>query len=337
MEEDAGADNNGESSQAPLFGLSDAEEYSSDQLNSDCDSEDDNGEPKTKFQTFNLLDSMRDYKWEVGTFFVNKKAFQDAVRTYAVHNGYDIKFRKNNKERIRVYCKKDNCPWKAYCAPIVGEETWQLRKIIDDHKCGKEFKVKMLTSKWLGGKLNNTMRENPKIELEKIMTKTQQKWNLEINKTKAYRAKSYAIDVVDGSYRDQYRRMYDYCHELLRSNPNSTVRVQTQPFQGDEGDLQNPERPFSPHFQRVYICFKACKDSFEQCRKIIGLDGCFLKGYYGGQLLTTIGRYPNDQMLQIAYAVVEGETKKSWTCFLDLLISDLGGARVCNTYTFISD
>jgi hypothetical protein len=39
---------------------------------------------------------------------------------------------------------------------------------------------------------------------------------------------------------------------------------------------------------------------------IIGLDGCFLKGYYGGQILAAIGRDPNDQMLPIAFAVVEG-------------------------------
>jgi len=42
------------------------------------------------------------------------------------------------------------------------------------------------------------------------------------------------------------------------------------------------------------------------------MDGCFLKGYYGGQLLVAIGRDPNDQMLTIAFVVVEGETNDSW-------------------------
>jgi len=47
-------------------------------------------------------------------------------------------------------------------------------------------------------------------------------------------------------------------------------------------------------FQRFYACFKACKDSFMLCRPIIGLDGCFLKGKYGGELLTIVGRDGND-------------------------------------------
>jgi len=84
------------------------------------------------------------------------------------------------------------------------------------------------------------------------------------------------------------------------------------PFQGTEEDLQNPGTVLCPHFQRMYICLKACKDSFTQCRSIIGLDRCFLKGYYGGQLLAAIGRDPNDQMFPIAFVVVEGETKESW-------------------------
>jgi len=85
------------------------------------------------------------------------------------------------------------------------------------------------------------------------------------------------------------------------------------------------------------VCLKGCKESFFKCRSIIGLDWCFLKGYYGGQLLFAIGRDPIDQMLPIAFALVEGETKESWKWFLEQLIADLGGPGLCLTYPFISD
>jgi len=47
-------------------------------------------------------------------------------------------------------------------------------------------------------------------------------------------------------------------------------------------------------FMRIYTCLKACKDSFVSCRPIIGFDGYFLKGQYGGELLTVVGRDAND-------------------------------------------
>jgi hypothetical protein len=41
-------------------------------------------------------------------------------------------------------------------------------------------------------------------------------------------------------------------------------------------------------------------------------------------ILATSCRDPNDHMLHIAIAMVEGETRDSWTWFLNLLINDLG-------------
>ncbi|XP_057760844.1 uncharacterized protein LOC130981257 [Arachis stenosperma] len=54
------------------------------------------------------------------------------------------------------------------------------------------------------------------------------------------------------------------------------------------------------------------------------------------QLLTAIGWDPNDQMLPIAYAVVEADTKDSWTWFLNHLVSDLGIENMGRS-TFMSD
>ncbi|XP_058783844.1 uncharacterized protein LOC131658582 [Vicia villosa] len=318
-----------------LKGLSDVETDNSEVGFDEYFSEDD-CVTKTLFQTFKMPKTMEDYKWELGTYFATNQDFKDAIRSYAIHNGRDMKFKKNDKKRMRVICKK-GCPWEAYCAKIQDEETWQLRKIVDKHTCSRDFKVNLLNSKWLSSKIQKNVRENPNLRLADIMEKTQQKWNVGINRTLAYRAKTKAIDIVDGSFREQYKRIHDYAHELLRANPGSTVKVTSQPFQGEEESIENPQIQLSPHFQRMYICFKACKDSFFKCRPIIGLDGCFLKGYYGGQILAAIGRDPNDQMMPIAYAVVEGETKDSWSWFLELLIADLGGERICKTYTFISD
>jgi len=90
-------------------------------------------------------------------------------------------------------------------------------------------------------------------------------------------------------------------------------------------------------FKRLYVCLKAHEDIFVSCKTIIGVDDCFLKGKYGDELLTVVGRDGNDQMLPLAYAVVEVENKETWSWFLDLMIRDLRGPELCSTYTFISD
>jgi hypothetical protein len=105
-----------------------------------------------------------------------KLDFQHVVRTYVVENAKDLKFRKDDKERCRVYCRGEGCEWEMFCAHIKGEETWQLRKVIEgDHSCAPEFRVKMMNSKWLGSKLHTRVRENRDLQVTTIMQRAQQK------------------------------------------------------------------------------------------------------------------------------------------------------------------
>jgi len=96
-----------------------------------------------------------------------------------------------------------------------------------------------------------------------------------------------------------------------------------------------PEMPC--RFQMMYMSLAAMKNGFRDgCRPIIGLDACFLKGVYKGQLLATIGRDANDSMYPIVIAVVEAETRDNWTWFLKALLANLG-PRGPHGWTFILD
>ena len=40
------------------------------------------------------------------------------------------------------------------------------------------------------------------------------------------------VDNVDGSFAEQYKRLYDYAHELLRTNSGSTVKLKVNENEG---------------------------------------------------------------------------------------------------------
>lgn len=85
------------------------------------------------------------------------------------------------------------------------------------------------------------------------------------------------------------------------------------------------------------MCLAALKSGFKAgCRPIIGVDGCWLKGPYGGQLLAAVGIDPNDCIYPIAWCVVGKENTVSWRWFLNLLAKDL---EINNSYhwCFMSD
>ncbi|GKB64810.1 multidrug resistance-associated protein 5, partial [Tanacetum coccineum] len=72
------------------------------------------------------------------------------------------------------------------------------------------------------------------------------------------------------------------------------------------------------------------------CRKIIALDGCFLKRPNQGEILTAIERDGNNHIYPVAWAMVNVENKDNLTWFLELLEQDLGCSRG-NGPTLMSD
>ncbi|KAF8395044.1 hypothetical protein HHK36_018983 [Tetracentron sinense] len=63
------------------------------------------------------------------------------------------------------------------------------------------------------------------------------------------------------------------------------------------------------------------------CRPFIGMDGYFLKGPFGGMLLTALALDGDLGIYPIAFVVVESKTKESWKFFICHLHSVLGDVR----------
>ncbi|XP_073125331.1 uncharacterized protein [Henckelia pumila] len=79
-----------------------------------------------------------------------------------------------------------------------------------------------------------------------------------------------------------------------------------------------------------YKVYRAKKAALE---KLKGLDGCFLKTTYGGQLLVAVGRDGNENIFPISMAVVQVENYDNWRWFINELLEDIGEGR----WTFITD
>ncbi|XP_073362798.1 uncharacterized protein [Aegilops tauschii subsp. strangulata] len=170
------------------------------------------------------------------------------------------------------------------------------------------------------------MKANPGWKIKSIKETVRLEMFADVHVSKIKKAKAIVRRRVREAMHEEYARVFDYQLEILRSNPGSTVAV-----------VLNPKES-APVFQRLYVCFHACKRGFiEGCRKVVGLDGCFFKGAQSGELLCALGRDANGQMYPIAWAAVEVENKDSWFWFMALLNKDLEIENQGEGWVFISD
>ncbi|GKV07173.1 hypothetical protein SLEP1_g18974 [Rubroshorea leprosula] len=109
-----------------------------------------------------------------------------------------------------------------------------------------------------------------------------------------------AIDELsfkEGASKAEYGMLFNYANELRSKDPEANIVLHAH----------RPTADVNPTFIRMYVCFSALKKGFlVGCRRIIGVDGAFLKCAHKRELLTAIGRDANNQMFLIAWLVVEG-------------------------------
>jgi hypothetical protein len=195
------------------------------------------------------------------------------------------------------------------------------------HTCIPRRDNKLVTSTVIADKYFREIKDNPGWRIDKMQEAVLQDLCADVSESKCKRAKKLVMERIIDSTNGEFSRVYDYHLELVRSNPGSTVAV-----------TLNPDVTDRHVFERMYVCLDGCKRGFlAGCRRIVGLDGCFLKGVVSGQILCAIGRDPNNQMYPVAWATVEGESYDSWYWFLSLLQKDIQINNHGDGWVIISD
>ncbi|RYR11953.1 hypothetical protein Ahy_B04g069459 [Arachis hypogaea] len=98
------------------------------------------------------------------------------------------------------------------------------------------------------------------------------------------------------------------------TEPSAVVHFETMPaYQGDDlvGDIRV--------LHRVFWSYYPCIRAFRHCKPIVQVDGTHLYGKYKGCLLVAVSQDGNNNIVQIAFAIVEGETSDAWHFFLSNL------------------
>ena len=60
-------------------------------------------------------------------------------------------------------------------------------------------------------------------------------------------------------------------------------------------------------FQRAFLYPAMCVNAFEHMTKIIGLDACHIKAWYGGVILVMTALDGNGQIFPVALGIAESE------------------------------
>ncbi|XP_048596411.1 uncharacterized protein LOC106365020 [Brassica napus] len=134
---------------------------------------------------------------------------------------------------------------------------------------------------------------------------------VEISYSLAWDAREYAINAMKGIPEKGYEKNIKYLHMMKEANPGSHMFY---------------ERDTKGRFRFLFISFgQSIRSFYAAIRKVIVVDGTFLKSKYKGVLLVATALDGNSSLYPIAFEVVDSENDLAWNCFmrqLNVVIAD---------------
>ena len=289
--------------------------------------EDSDGVSRRRNCRFPIFDSHAETPhFAVDMCFRGRDQLKDAIERYALKMKVNIRYPKNDKQRLRAVCRWKGYPWVLHASYNSRTDWFQIVTYNPNHACCPELKNKRLSTKRICDNYESTIKANPAWKARAMKETVQEDMGVDVSITMIKRAKARVVKKMMDCQTGEYSKLFDYALELKRSNPGTSVHIALDPEETDHV------------FQRMYICLDACRRGFlDGCRRVIGLDGCFLKGPMKGELLSAVGRDANNQIYPIAWAVVEYENKNSWAWFLGHLQKDIRIPYGAEGWVFITD
>ncbi|XP_016185506.1 uncharacterized protein LOC107627166 [Arachis ipaensis] len=131
---------------------------------------------------------------------------------------------------------------------------------------------------------------------------------------KAWLAKQKSVEKIFGGWEASYEALPIWFEAMCHKEPSAVVHCETMPaYQGD--DLVTDIQVLHRVFWSYYLCIRA----FRHCKPVVQVDETHLYEKYKGCLLVAVSQDGNNNIVPIAFAIVEGETSDAWHFFLSNL------------------
>ncbi|CAN1141254.1 hypothetical protein LINPERHAP2_LOCUS12375, partial [Linum perenne] len=199
------------------------------------------------------------------------------------------------------------CKWRFYASWFGRNEAYLVKLVGLPHNYPRARRNRSANAKWIVSKYYNRFKNDPDLNTKNLAREINQTHWIIVTNRVCSNAKLLAKKMLEGTLAESYTNVRPYVKQLQASDPRGRFLLEVDLVLGQEHVL----------FKRIFIGFSALQRGFRfACRRMFGLDGCFFKCEVKGMLLSAIGKDSNNQMYPIAWAVVEGEKRSSWTWFI---------------------
>nr|XP_025703873.1 uncharacterized protein LOC112805753 [Arachis hypogaea] len=152
---------------------------------------------------------------------------------------------------------------------------------------------------------------DPSIKVKSIIAEVQSRFNYTVSYRKAWLAKQKSVAKFFSDWEVSYQTLPVWLKVMTAKMPKSRVQIKMLSVYRESEEVQGVRVLY-----RVFWNSYPCTVAFRHCKPLEQVDGIHLYGKYKGALLVTVSQDGNQNIVPIAFAIVEGETTDAWEFFL---------------------
>ncbi|XP_060182437.1 uncharacterized protein LOC132612117 [Lycium barbarum] len=242
----------------------------------------------------------------VDQVYKDKYTLKAVMVNYAITNRFNYRTERSNAISYTLVCISGECDWKFRASSVGKLGMFRVREFQDKHTCPLKEKVysqgqatSRLISEIVKPKISNHKRKyTPKDIAEDVKND----FGMDVSYMVAWRAKERTMNDLMGEPAESYKRVPGYLYIWDKTYPGSHIRMR---------------KTCKNEFLYVFIALYAFIKGFDYCRPIVVVDGSHLKTPYNGTFVLASTLDGADNILPLAYGVIDSENDRSWTWFFE--------------------
>jgi hypothetical protein len=248
-----------------------------------------------------------------GQVFESKAALRVAINEFHINNNRECLVLKSEPKRLTIKCRDDFCKFRLSAKSKGLSESWIITKQAIPHGCkvsATRADHCQLTAEMIGLAIDDTIRRDVCAPINHIRDVVKKAYkNVTPKYNKLWRGRELAIANMFGSWENSYNLLIPLLEAIQRNNPGSKYCVTSTPI-ADETDRQ---------FNQAAWAYGPCIAALPFLRPVISIDACFMSGRYQGRLLMACMYDAENQLLPLAFAIVEKESAENWGFFYEMV------------------
>lgn len=256
--------------------------------------------------------------------FNSKDQLQWTISEYHIKGNIEIKTERSSATRLVMVCKDQRCFWRLYAVCPKGNNFWTIRTNPYPHTCIQSITRvdhAQLTAKIIAGAIKKEMNEDTTMTIKNVRHLVKAKFpGADPSYAKLWRGRELAIAKIFGTWEGSYALLPRYFNAIQSTNPSMKYAILTTPT----------NQPEVRYFHAAAWAWGPCIEAVKYIRPVISIDAGFLSGRYEGRLLMACGYDAENQLIPLAFALVEKEDLENWGWFMNWLRREvIGPGKMC--------